>query len=77
MRMGPWEGGFAVLYLAFLVVFIVAMVRVLQKAGYSGAWVLVGLIPVVNVIMFVVFAFSDWPALRQRPGPPGTPPRPA
>jgi uncharacterized membrane protein YhaH (DUF805 family) len=75
--MGPWEGGFWFLYLAFLVVFIVAMVRVLQKAGYSGVWVLVGLIPVVNVIMFVVFAFSDWPALRRPPGSSGMPSPPA
>jgi hypothetical protein len=32
-----------------------------RRAGYSGAWVLVLLIPVVNLIMMYVFAFSRWP----------------
>lgn len=33
----------------------------LRRAGYSGIWVLVLLIPVVNIIMMYVFAFSRWP----------------
>lgn len=39
--------------------------RVLLKAGYSWTWCFVLLIPVANVLMFIVFAFSDWPALRR------------
>jgi predicted PurR-regulated permease PerM len=39
-------------------------VRILRKAGYSGWWVLVGAVPVVNVVMVWVFAFADWPRLR-------------
>jgi hypothetical protein len=38
--------------------------RIVQKAGFDGWWVLVLLIPVVNVIMIWVFAFSRWPNLR-------------
>jgi uncharacterized membrane protein YhaH (DUF805 family) len=53
-----------VVYLAVAVLMIVATVKVLSKAGYSGWWVLLGLVPVVNVVMYVVFAFSDWPSLR-------------
>ena len=33
----------------------------LRRAGYSEMWVLVLLIPVVNIIMMYVFAFSQWP----------------
>ena len=33
----------------------------LRRAGYEGAWVLVLLIPLVNLIMMYVFAFSTWP----------------
>ena len=55
---------FGLLYLVFLVLTIAAWVKILTKAGYSGWWILIGLVPLVNMIMFFVFAFSDWPALR-------------
>jgi hypothetical protein len=52
---------------AFVVwlVFLLAYVRIIQKAGHSGWWVLIGLVPLVNVVMFLVFAFSDWPVNRE------------
>lgn len=39
--------------------------RILQKAGFDGLWALVLLVPVVNIVMIWVFAFSRWPNLRQ------------
>lgn len=59
-------GAALVIYLAFLVVIVIAYVRIIQKAGYSGWWVLVGIVPILNVVMFLVFAFSRWPVLRER-----------
>ena len=62
---------------------VAAWVKILTKAGYSGWWILIGVVPLVNVIMFLVFAFSDWPALQAtrryppppyQPGPYPTPP---
>jgi hypothetical protein len=38
--------------------------RILQKAGLDGRWALVLLVPVVNIIMIWIFAFSHWPNLR-------------
>lgn len=38
--------------------------RIVQNAGFDGWWVLVLLIPVVNIVMIWVFAFSRWPALQ-------------
>lgn len=38
--------------------------RILEKAGFDGRWTLVLLVPVVNIIMIWVFAFSHWPNLR-------------
>jgi uncharacterized membrane protein YhaH (DUF805 family) len=50
-----------------IVLFLLWMtVRILRKAGYSGWWSLLTLIPIVNIVMIWVFAFSDWPALRAR-----------
>lgn len=64
---GPIGGGiFVIFYLAVLVLSVVAWVKILNKAGYSGWWVLVGIVPVANVVMFFVFAFGRWPALRAR-----------
>jgi uncharacterized membrane protein YhaH (DUF805 family) len=54
-----------VIAIALWLLLVIAYIRVIQKAGYSGWWMLLGLIPVVNVIMFLVFAFARWPALRE------------
>ena len=35
--------------------------RILRRAGYSGWWVIVMFIPLANLIMIWVFAFSTWP----------------
>ncbi|MCC2313785.1 DUF805 domain-containing protein [Cellulomonas xiejunii] len=56
--------GLAVLIGAY-VIMLIAYVRIIQKAGYSGWWVLVGLVPVLNLVMFLVFAFSTWPVLKE------------
>jgi len=56
--------GLAVVIGAY-VIMLVAYVRIIQKAGYSGWWVLVGLVPVLNLVMFLVFAFSTWPVLKE------------
>jgi len=49
------------LYGAVIGLFALAWMRILRKAGYSQWLGLVVLIPVVNVIAFLCFAFSDWP----------------
>lgn len=38
--------------------------RIIEKAGFDGWWTLALLIPIVNIIMIWVFAFSRWPNLR-------------
>jgi len=40
----------------------VPLVKILNKAGYSGAWVLLALIPMVNLVALWIFAFSTWPS---------------
>jgi uncharacterized membrane protein YhaH (DUF805 family) len=41
-------------------------VRILRKAGYSGWWSLLTLVPILNIATIWVFASSDWPALKAR-----------
>ena len=51
-----------------LVGYVIPAVMILRKAGYSGWWCLLGFVPIVNIVMFWVFAFSEWPILRQPRG---------
>ena len=48
----------------FLLIYFIPLVKILHKAGYSGWWSVLILVPLVNIIMLYVFAFADWPALR-------------
>ena len=40
--------------------------RVLRKAGHPGWWALLSLVPILNIALLWLFAFSDWPALKAR-----------
>lgn len=42
-----------------------ATVRIIQKAGYSGWNFLWYFVPLVNIVMFFVFAFGEWPVTRR------------
>ena len=37
--------------------------KIVKKAGYSGWWCLLMLVPIVQIVMLWVFACSRWPAL--------------
>src|SRR5580658_3230088 len=60
-----FTGVFLIVELFFFVVAIVAWVKIVSKAGYSGWWVLIGLVPLVGSIFVLVFAFSTWPVTRE------------
>jgi uncharacterized membrane protein YhaH (DUF805 family) len=66
--MGGHLGGLSVfhfiLVIVVLILYFVPIVKILRKAGYSGWWSLIVLVPLVNIIMFYVFAFANWPVLR-------------
>jgi hypothetical protein len=54
------------LIVMFLILF--PLIKILQKAGYSGWWVLLWFLPIGNLVALWIFAFADWPALRRAPG---------
>jgi hypothetical protein len=57
--------GLLVVYAVILVVTVWAYVRIIRRAGYSAWWILIGLVPLLNVVMFLVFAFKEWPIQRE------------
>lgn len=54
-----WSG---LLGLAFVALLVWLFARIARKAGFSGWWSLLMLVPVVNVVLVWVFAFVQWPA---------------
>jgi hypothetical protein len=54
-----------IVYLAILVLVIIAWWKIASKAGYGGAWALIMFVPFVNFIFFLIFAFSKWPVLQE------------
>jgi hypothetical protein len=78
----------AALYGVSLLVCVIAAAAIVRKAGYSGWWILVAPVPLLNVVMLCIFAASRWPVLRtlqasrepptgfEQPAPPTPPPPP-
>jgi len=61
-------GGFSIFHwiivIAILFVYLFPVIKILQKAGYTGWWSVLILIPGVNLVMLWIFAFARWPNLR-------------
>ena len=55
-----------IIVLVVLAVYLVPAVRIVQKAGYSGWWCVLLIIPLVNIVFLWIFAFARWPSLRDR-----------
>lgn len=63
MRLGPTE----IAIVGFVLAVIVAAVwwQIFSKTGHGGWMGLLMLIPVVNLIMLLFLAFSDWPVHKE------------
>jgi hypothetical protein len=62
--------GFSVWHWIMLIIitgiFGYPVVRILRRAGLNGWWVLLWLIPIVNVVALWVFAYVRWPATNPK-----------
>jgi hypothetical protein len=61
MRLGIWELSAIIIVAGFLVPWFF----IYKKAGYSPAMGCLMFIPLVNIIMLFVLAFSQWPIERE------------
>ncbi len=50
-----------VLYVVLFIIFIVAWAEIFMKAGYNRWLCFLVVIPIVNLIVFLWFAYSKWP----------------
>ncbi len=55
------------MFLLLLVLLGVPLWRIVKRTGLPPALSLLGFVPVANVIFIWVFAFMEWPALKQEP----------
>ena len=66
-NIGVLELGFLLFVIPiFIVLMVVPYWKIFSKAGWSGAMSLLMVVPLANLVVLWVFAFSDWPALRDR-----------
>jgi len=63
MPMWPF-GPLMMLVVAVLV--IVPFWRIFAKAGFSGWLSLLMVVPIANIVLLYVLAFSAWPSLREK-----------
>ncbi len=60
-------GSFGLLMmLIFAVLIILPFWLIFSKAGFPRWLSVLMVVPIVNVIMLYVFAFSDWPSLQKK-----------
>jgi len=57
-----------VVVLVALIVHFIPVVRIVQRTGHSGWWVLLALIPFGSLIGTWILAFGSWPALDSKSG---------
>ena len=53
--------GYWIVLIVGLFILLWPVSRIANRAGYSGWWAVLLLVPVVNLIMVWVFAFAEWP----------------
>jgi hypothetical protein len=58
-----------IIVLAVFVVPIWAWCTIVKKAGFSPWWGLLAIVPLVNIAMLFVFAYSRWPTDGPSGGP--------
>jgi len=52
--------------LIILALAVIPYWKIWSRTGHSGAWSLLMLVPLANLISLWVLAFKEWPAMRGR-----------
>jgi hypothetical protein len=72
MRGTPSWAGLGLLIIPIIIIVLVLVLlkiicfwKIVSKAGYPGVLSLLTLLPLVNLIMFLVFAFAEWPVEKE------------
>jgi heme/copper-type cytochrome/quinol oxidase subunit 2 len=58
-------GIFIIVEIVIVIFMVVCAWKIVSKSGYHGALSLLMIIPLVNVVMVAIFAFAEWPVLKE------------
>lgn len=58
-------GCYMFVILLITILTVIVFCRIFAKAGYHWALGLITLVPIGNIIMLLILAFSEWPIQRQ------------
>jgi hypothetical protein len=56
---------YCIVALALIAFAVIVYWKIFSKAGYSGALSLLMFVPIANIVMLCILAFSEWPVLRE------------
>lgn len=62
-NMSIWH--WLVVLIFYVIGIMIPVGKVLSKAGRSPIWCVFAIVPVLNIILLWVFAFSSWPSQRK------------
>lgn len=55
-----------IIFVFWILGIFIPLWRIASKAGFSGAWSLLMWVPLLNIVLLWVFAFTKWPVQEQR-----------
>jgi hypothetical protein len=55
------EGFYLIFLIVYFCIFGIPIMQILKRVGHSRAWVLIMLVPLVNLVFLWIFAFKRWP----------------
>jgi biotin transporter BioY len=59
---GDPNGGFVLIgFIIWFVIIGIPVMQILHRTGFSRAWVLIGIVPIVNLVFLWIYAFTRWP----------------
>jgi hypothetical protein len=63
-------GGLSIYHILILLivvaVYLAPIAKILGRAGWNRWLVILWIIPLVNIVMLWVFAYGEWPAMKER-----------
>ena len=53
-------------YILYLIISLPPIWKILRRAGFSGEWSLIGLIPGGFLVAICILAFAQWPTIQKQ-----------
>lgn len=63
--LGLSTSNFLILAVCLVVLFIGPWIRIFRRAGFNPGLGFLMFIPIINVLLFLLFAFFEWPIERE------------